>query len=482
MTSTDQRRFTNSSSEAMVSKPLSHLLFVDDDSSMRQSFARILRKNGFIVDLAESAQEAIAMARQRHYPVIVSDLNMPQMDGLTMIEGLEVTMPHTAFIILTADGSFQRKARHNALFERGRAQVLAKPLDVKELIVAINRGLELRNFNQPPRPKVLILQEDENASENLARIICEKDEDYDVVQAHRLNDALAFIHDEAIDVVITELVLPDALGLDAVRKLSAASTDLAIVVLTCVDDEEIGMRAIQLGAQDFLLKGQVDADRIKRVIRFSHQRKASSQRMVQLAHFDQLTGLYNRTSFFERLDHAVESARRSGTYFALLYIDLDGFKPINDSFGHERGDRVLQEVAERLRQQVREVDMVARLGGDEFVVLLEDYFDPRDFYQTISRIRKTFHTPICLDGDIHALHASIGVATFPDDAASGNELLEAADHAMYEAKKLPQTAVVYGKGFSSVDLVYKESLYPLMSDVSVPMDFDEEWYLRFQRG
>jgi diguanylate cyclase (GGDEF)-like protein len=163
--------------------------------------------------------------------------------------------------------------------------------------------------------------------------------------------------------------------------------------------------------------------------------------LEMMAHHDALTGLPNRALLNDRLAQALAQARRSGRPLALLFLDLDGFKDINDSLGHASGDRLLQSVAERLRTLVREGDTVARLGGDEFVVMLVNLAQAGDAVAIARAIAQALARPHPVDG--HTLHitASIGVAAFPDDGDSAEALLKHADVAMYRAKALGRNAV-----------------------------------------
>jgi diguanylate cyclase (GGDEF)-like protein len=155
----------------------------------------------------------------------------------------------------------------------------------------------------------------------------------------------------------------------------------------------------------------------------------------KLATQDTLTGLVSRRLFDDRLEHATSRARRLGESLSLLYIDLDRFKPINDSFGHDAGDAVLKEVALRLHQAVRDSDTVARLGGDEFAVLMESDSDRAGAGTLAARIIDAISQPISVGGRECHVGASIGVAILPPEKLDGMALLKAADDAMYEAKR-----------------------------------------------
>ena len=155
----------------------------------------------------------------------------------------------------------------------------------------------------------------------------------------------------------------------------------------------------------------------------------------RLARLDPMTGLYNRNAFFERLNHALAVARRHDRAIALLFVDLDRFKDVNDAFGHISGDEVLKVMAGRLKKTIRDADTVARLGGDEFIVLAEDVTNQVDVNEFGLRLLETLSEPIVLHGQECRLGASIGVAMFPSDGEDAATLLKNADVAMYRGKE-----------------------------------------------
>jgi diguanylate cyclase (GGDEF)-like protein len=172
--------------------------------------------------------------------------------------------------------------------------------------------------------------------------------------------------------------------------------------------------------------------------------KASQERMEFLAHHDSLTGLYNRAMLADRLQQALARAHRNGTRFALLFCDLDCFKPINDEYGHDVGDAVLIQVAARLSERRRQTDTVARLGGDEFVILLTDLDDVRGDAERLARQYLTaIGTPYHVEGRTFALSVSIGIALYQGASVSSSQLLSQADIAMYQAKRGGENRVCF---------------------------------------
>lgn len=180
-----------------------------------------------------------------------------------------------------------------------------------------------------------------------------------------------------------------------------------------------------------------DADQVRlAVARDVTLRKHAELQLEQLAHHDALTGLPNRTLFEERLQQAMTRSKRHGHHAALLYVDLDDFKPVNDAHGHAAGDTLLQQVARRLAANVRESDTVCRLGGDEFVVVL-DHLPHRQAAERIARaLCAAIREPFLLEDQMLQISVSIGIALFPDDALDAHALTLNADTAMYGAKRL----------------------------------------------
>ena len=166
-----------------------------------------------------------------------------------------------------------------------------------------------------------------------------------------------------------------------------------------------------------------------------NERRSAERKLAFMATHDDLTKLPNRALFNEHLQHAMARAQRAKTRLALFFVDLDGFKRINDTLGHEAGDQVLREVASRLKSGVRAQDLVARLGGDEFTLLLEDIDHPANAATLAAKVIELVSRPIALADQMHEVGASIGIAFYPDDAEDLDALIRSADDAMYVVKR-----------------------------------------------
>ena len=172
------------------------------------------------------------------------------------------------------------------------------------------------------------------------------------------------------------------------------------------------------------------------------EQKQTHERIAYLAHHDLLTNLPNRLLFFDRVNQSLAQAQRQGSRLAVMYIDLDKFKPINDSCGHAAGDYVLQQVAQRMESCVRHSDTVGRIGGDEFVVLLPDITAPERVIQVAEKIRQTLKKPIEFGDRFFEISSSIGIALYPDHGDTVDQLALCADCAMYQAKESGRDRVI----------------------------------------
>lgn len=293
-------------------------------------------------------------------------------------------------------------------------------------------------MTQASRPTVkVLLVEDNPVDAQLTQDLLEEwsADRLDVTRAATLAEGLAQLSRERFDVVLLDLSLPDTHGLSTVTQVLATSPGVPVVVLSGHDDHPLALQAVQRGAQDYLVKGQGGGDVLARSILYAIERKRAQERLTYLAQYDQLTGLVNRTLFRDRLVHAMARSKRKDQPLAILLLDLDRFKAVNDTLGHDVGDHLLAMVSERLKSCVREVDTVARMGGDEFTAILEGVSGETDVTVVAKRIVDSLSAPFEIGPHRVSIGVSIGITLYPLDDQNIDGLLRHADAAMYGAKQ-----------------------------------------------
>ena len=253
--------------------------------------------------------------------------------------------------------------------------------------------------------------------------------------ADRLSTAVECLLDGAVDCVLLDLSLPDAEGLEALAQVRTVALDVPIIVLSGRSDEVIAVQAVHEGAQDYLIKGQVDARLLSRSINYAVERKRAEVELAHQAMHDALTALPNRALFYDRLGQALNRVGRHSAAVAVLFLDLDRFKLVNDSLGHGAGDKLLVSVAERLSNVLRAGDTAARFGGDEFVILCEDVSGERQAIAIAERIAAELDAPFTVGGDEVFVRTSVGIALATEPGARPEALIRDSDAAMYRAKE-----------------------------------------------
>jgi diguanylate cyclase (GGDEF)-like protein len=317
----------------------------------------------------------------------------------------------------------------------------------------------------PKLIKTLLLVEDNLGDARLLREMLNEQNSFNtqLTQLESMTAAETHLAKHAVDIILLDLGLPDAQGLEAIRRAHAAAPGVPLVVLTGLDDESLAVQALQLGAQDYLIKGQIETRGLLRALRYAIERKtmesaalAMARQMAHSAEHDFLTGLPNRMLLNDRVGQAIALAKRHMRKVAVLFLDLDGFKHINDSLGHPVGDKLLQSIAKRLVDCIRGSDSVSRQGGDEFVVLLLDLEHAEDAAVTARRMLEAVALPHCIDQ--HDLHvsASIGVSVYPDDGLDADTLIKNADTAMYQAKENGRRSFQFFKPAMNVRAVERQ--------------------------
>ena len=303
------------------------------------------------------------------------------------------------------------------------------------------------NFAAHPVPSLLVVDDQPLNIQTLYQIFSDV---YQVRVATTGAQALEACAEQLPNLILLDVMMPDMDGHEVCRRLKAGAhtKEIPVIFVTAQNDPHDEALGLELGAVDFITK-PVNAAVVRARVHTHLQLRQALDQVRMLAFHDALTGLPNRRLLGDRLNQAISVSKRSGHYGALMFIDLDNFKPLNDLHGHETGDQLLLEVANRLQTCVRETDTVARFGGDEFVVLLSglspDWVEStRRAQEVAEKIRTSLAEPYSLnlkqEGKQptkveHRCTGSIGVALFLGQHSSAVEVLQWADMAMYQAKE-----------------------------------------------
>ncbi len=221
--------------------------------------------------------------------------------------------------------------------------------------------------------KILIIEDNLGDVRLLQEALAEIPElQLEFVHFETLVQAFEYLAKSSPDVILLDLGLPDSQGLETVRRTHAAAPQVTLVVLTVLDDGDLAVRSLQEGAQDYLVKAQIDGSLLWHAIRHAMERQRVQLGLLNLALVDDLTGLNNRRGFLALGEQHLKFAYRTGKPFLVAFVDLDGLKQINDTFGHQEGNRALLDASNVLRDSFRQSDIIARLGGDEFAILVAD--------------------------------------------------------------------------------------------------------------
>ncbi len=307
-----------------------------------------------------------------------------------------------------------------------------------------------------PRPKILVV--DDTPAKLIRNRIILKKLDCEVIEARNGGEALAAFEQHEFAAIVLDVQMPDIDGFEVARTISqqARGRETPIIFSTATHfDDANRVRAYGCGAVDYIIepsdetillsKGRIYLElyRSKQELRWLLSERTRLETLAQHeATHDHLTGLPNRRLLMDRLEQTLERGKRNQSLFALFYIDLDDFKPVNDHYGHAAGDALLQAIGRRMIENLRKVDTVARVGGDEFAAILGEPVSAVDAMRKVESFAHRLRAPYLLTVPGMAepmtvqVGASIGVSLFPDDGGDAETLLRAADQALYKAKRL----------------------------------------------
>ncbi|XLZ71863.1 diguanylate cyclase [Massilia sp. SR12] len=283
-----------------------------------------------------------------------------------------------------------------------------------------------------------------------------RDAGYTNVTATMLPEQVCPLHRQhCYDLILLDLQMPELNGFQVMKGLKEIEQEGYLPVLALTAQPSFKIAALEAGARDFISKPFDLLEVHKRIhnmleVRLLYKELASySKQQQELALHDPLTGLPNRRLLEDRIATAVQHAARQQRRTAVMYLDLDGFKAINDTHGHAYGDEILKQVAQRLVNSSRKEDTVARIGGDEFVIVMGDVGALPDAQEPASKLIEVVAQPYHVNGLTLQLSTSLGIALYPDDATTVDNLMHVADAALYQAKRTGKNRYCVASGCSA---------------------------------
>lgn len=411
------------------------LLLIHDGQETLQYLSAGLRDQGYGVDVASSTSDALQKAHLTPYRAFIAGCHTA-VDSLDLLsQRTPADQPEPALVALTDSPQAVKVRLANAhtvppdCTPAHLAQALASLLHDSQETTQTGSA-----SHSVPNLLILVDREDDAhvLQQSLERAYAPETVHCTVVAD--LATAHATLRTTTFAVIVADLSIEERHDVATVSELKRAAPGSALIVLTGHEEASLTTLAVQLGAQDYLLKNELEPRTLRRSIRYALETVRAEDRLRRVAHFDALTGLANRITFQERLHQVVERAKRERQQFAVIIIDLDRFKSVNDTYGHAGGDHVLQRVADRLKGATRAYDTVARLGGDEFAILLDDPTGRLDPRVAAERIVRSMARPIRLDDTTLVVTASLGISIFPRHGDTAADLLRHADMAMFEVK------------------------------------------------
>ncbi|KTB84907.1 diguanylate phosphodiesterase [Pseudomonas syringae pv. syringae PD2766] len=429
------------------------ILIVDDDVHVRDLLEVLLQNQGYRTLTAESGLVALEMVDLHAPDLILLDIMMPGMDGYEVAAQLKAGKNTANIPIIMLSALDEQSARLSGL-EAGAEEYLNKPVDSAELWLRVRNLLRLKSFGDYLKSHSLILEEQlQQRTIDLERFRTVMDASEDAIFLINRNtmsliefnrracQLLGYTAEELSHKTPAELGETSMENLEVVYDKIIAGKGPSEPLETQIRDKsgrdvevEIHRQAYRTG-EDWVIVG---------IVRDITRRKESDQRLLTMAHYDTLTGLPNRDLFFTSLQMGLTQAAISRWKLAVLTVNLDGFKNINETWGHVLGDQVLLEVSHRLSECLNASDTLGRVDGDQFALILMIRVGQADTRQTLERIRKALRVPFLVEGQSIVMTASIGIALYPEDGEDARELVRHAYTAMNSAKKIgPDTYRFY---------------------------------------
>jgi two-component system, cell cycle response regulator len=448
------------------------VLVVDDILSNVKLLEAKLSAEYFDVVTAFSGQEALTKMDERQPDIVLLDVMMPGMDGFEVCRRIKAN-PKTAHVPVVMVTALDQATDRVAGLDAGADDFLTKPVDDAALFARVrslvrlkmmtdelrmrettgqSMGLvdpaELQNENGPPG-RILII---EDRPESVAWFTNALSASHDVSSVDSFEEAVVRVRGGDFDLIVVSLGLRGFDGLRLCSQLRSLPEGRHVPILVLVSDGDRRKltQALEMGVNDYLTR-PVDKNELVARVRTQLRKKRYADRLrhnvqlsLEMAITDQLTGLHNRRYMARHLDTLISNAQKAGKPLAFLIMDIDYFKSVNDSHGHDIGDEVLREFASRISANVRGIDLACRYGGEEFVVVMPDT-DIAFAYSIAERLRKSVEsTPFAISRAPNHLNItiSIGIAGSEKHGDSAEALLHRADQALYRAKREGRNRVV----------------------------------------
>lgn len=295
--------------------------------------------------------------------------------------------------------------------------------------------------------RVLIVDDDDIDRLSIARVLKKANAETAITAVATVDEAITSLQSGSFDVVLLDYRMPGRDGIELLHYLKDRRIHggVAIIVLSTSSEEALALSCLEAGAEDFICKSELSQERINRAIihattrnKLEKQLWESFNRVKELAERDTLTGLANRYLFEQTLRLAMTNNRHKGRLVALILFDLDHFKWVNDSYGHDVGDQLLKRVVQRVTSCLRGNEMFARLGGDEFAIMVMNLDKAQQAHSISQRIIRVLHKPFVINEIEVTASPSIGVALHPDNGETAEELFKNADIAMYRSSGMDE--------------------------------------------
>lgn len=409
------------------------ILVIDDEPINLMLLGNTL-KHDYDVQVATSGKVGLKLARETPPDLILLDIMMPGMDGHEVCRKMkaDAALQDIPVIFITALTEADEEIAGLSL---GAADYLTKPINIPIAKLRIRNILE----REMMRKEILSRQEQQKLA---ASVFTHSQDSIIITNANNL-----IIDVNASFTRISGYRRDEVLGKNP-RFLKSGKQDKSFYELMWNSlaeeghwrgelwnkNKEGGLFAVE-ATISVIKDGEGNIDHFVGVFTDVTERKQHEKELERIAHFDELTGMPNRALLADRMNQAVAHARRAGNIMAVCYLDLDGFKPINDQYGHKTGDAALIEISSRIKKCLREVDTLSRVGGDEFVILLMDLTRPEEYKHSLLRILNAISEPMEIEGHSITLSGSLGVTLFPQDDSEPEMLMRHADQAMYIAKQ-----------------------------------------------